>query len=505
MLSSGYYVGEVINVNPLEYSVEVRVHGSGNSRNNQTIIASPLAFHGGASGATVGVSLPEIGSIVMVVIPIGAASESAFIVGHIKEHSSRKELPKHITNIDPLSSTMSPRGYYRGSSTPDILPGDLVIESSGGSYVRVNAGSEARIGSFKSETSHRTVMGKGIVSSKADEYYVNSKLLDIELTEDSMLLSANVNDSEMRNAAKQSGSLENDLAINIGGQKAISIEYTGSKVPAIFSINKEGEIEIKGSKVTIDSSSKVKRPDGFEEIPDDYKLEVKGDTILKTQDYTLDTSGNTKISSTGAVEISSGSDMVTYCNGMFKQVVSGPSAILNAPNSLISGFNDGMVFQCDSGSAVTTVGSSIVPGIAKPQIRLEASSGGDIIIQSASSVGGFGVSGSVVLSSPIPLSTTGAGGLFNYGIVLNSPICMLGNLPGLELTPPYLPNIFLPPIPMSPINHDLLVKATPLLTLLGALGAALTASGPTTPAGIAFNAALAANLPLLTTKTVYGI
>jgi hypothetical protein len=58
---------------------------------------------------------------------------------------------------------------------------------------------------------------------------------------------------------------------------------------------------------------------------------------------------------------------------------------------------------------------------------------------------------------------------------------------------------------MSPINHDLLVKATPLLTLLGALGAALTASGPTTPAGIAFNAALAANLPLLTTKTVYGI
>jgi hypothetical protein len=49
MLSSGYYVGEVINVNPLEYSVEVRVHGSGNSRNNQTIIASPLAFHGGAS------------------------------------------------------------------------------------------------------------------------------------------------------------------------------------------------------------------------------------------------------------------------------------------------------------------------------------------------------------------------------------------------------------------------------------------------------------------------
>ncbi len=111
-------------------------------------------------------------------------------------------------------------------------------------------------------------------------------------------------------------------------------------------------------------------------------------------------------------------------------------------------------------------------------------------------------SGSVVLSSPTPLSTTGAGGAFNYGIALNSPLCMLGNLPGVELTGAGLPNMFMPPIPMSPVNHDLLVKFTPLITVFTALAAGLTAYPPTIPVATALNAALGATAISLPTKTI---
>ncbi len=505
MLSSGFYIGEVINVNPLEYSVEVKLSGHGNSRTSQTVVATPLSFHGGYSSKTVGVSLPEIGSLVLVVTPGTSGNTEAYILGYAREPSAKVYSAAEADKLDIVSGAMSPMGYYRANSPSDVLPGDFIVESSGGSHLRVNSGSEVDLGSSSSYTKYISVLGKGSILTSTDDYLFKSSIADVSVTSDLIKIAANVSDSSLRNPILQKGSMSNDLSIELGGANALDIKYTGSKVPAVFTINKEGEIVIKGSKVTIDSSSKVKRADGFDEIPDDWKTEVKGDTVLITEQYTMQASGDVIVSTTGNLDLRSGGDTVEYVGGLYKKVVSGTSVIKNSPNALLSGFNDAMVFQCDSGSVAIEAGSSLIPSIAKSQIRLESKSGGDIVIQSAMTPGGFMTSGSVVLSSPTPLSTTGAGGAFNYGIALNSPLCMLGNLPGVELTGAGLPNMFMPPIPMSPVNHDLLVKFTPLITVFTALAAGLTAYPPTIPVATALNAALGATAISLPTKTIYGL
>jgi hypothetical protein len=504
MLSSGFYVGEVINVNPLEYSVEVKVAGIGNSRLTQAVVASPLAFHGGYSSRTVGISLPEIGSLVMLVVPIGMASEEAYIIGYVKEPSARQYLDSSVDPIDVLSSRMSPNAYFRGESPDDVLPGDFIVESSGGSQLRVNSGSEVSLGSKSSSTSYITSMGKGSIISKSDEYLIKSNIADISITDSSIALEANVNDITLRNPVFQENQTKDDFIVNIGGRNAFSMEYTGSTVPALFSINKEGEIVIKGSKVTIDSSNKIKRADGFDEIPTDWKTEVKGDTVLVTEQYNLAATGDIEVTTSGNLDIRSGGDTVEYVGGLYKKVVAGTSAIKNAPLGLLSGFNDAMMFECDSGSVAITAGSSLIPSIAKSQIRLESNSGGDIVIQSKVSAGGLGTTGSIVLSSALPASTTLAGGLFNYGIALNSPLCMLGNTPGIDLAGPGLPNSFLPPIPLVPGMHDRLVKHAPLVLTLTSLATALSAVPVTAPAGAALTSAIAATLISMPTTYVYG-
>jgi hypothetical protein len=504
MLSSGFYIGDVINVNPLEYSVEVRVPGLGNSRTIQTVVASPLAIHGGYSSKTIGISLPEIGSIVMVVVPFGIGSSDAYILGYVKEPSSRDSGSASSNQEDPLALAMSPNVFFRGQSPSDVLPGDFVVESSGGSKFRVSSGPDITIGSSKSGTTYTTVLGKGTSLSKFDELFLDTPLMDLAITSESALLQGNVNDSSLRNVVTQDGNIANDFKLEIGGPRVFSLEYTGSTVPALFSINKEGEIVIKGSKVTIDSSNRIKRADGFDEIPTDWKTEVKGDTVLLTEQYTLNATGDVEITTSGNLDMRSGGDTVEYVGGLYKKVVAGTSAIKNAPLGLVSGFNDAMVFECDSGSVAITAGSSLIPSIAKSQIRLESNSGGDIILQSKLSAGGLGTTGSIVLSSAVPASTTLAGGLFNYGIALNSPLCMLGNTPGVDLSGPGLPNAFLPPIPLVPGMHDRLVKHAPLVLTLTSLATALSAVPVTAPAGAALTSAIAATLISMPTTYVYG-
>ena len=501
MLPTGIYTGEVINVNPLEYSVEVRPIGSQSYRPTQTLVAVPLAFHGGYIGSTVGISMPEIGSIVLFVVPSDSSSNMAYILGHAKEFSNRDSAPEHYSDIDQLSSRLMPTGFFRGSSPGDVLPGDFIVANSEGARLSVNTGGDISIESDSAKVSVGSVLGVGVVSIETSELAVSTDSMDIDVDSTGAVITASVNNSS-RNVVVTGSEPPDDLIIDIGRTKAFSVSYTGGSSDALFSIDKNGEILIKGSKVVINSSGST-TSDGVTIVPGDDKYQVKGEHSMSAELITNYSNSDIKVSAKGNININSGTDITVYSGGVYKQQVNGPSLIKNGPTAIVPGLNDGLVMSCDSGSVVLQSGSSI-PGttsVSKPQIRLESLSGGDIILQSSIGLGSGGTSGAVVISSPSPASFTGAGGAGNYGIVLNSPMCLIGNYPGIDLTAPYLPNIFAPPAPL--VGADLLVKATPLLTILQSLATALS-STPAAPAGAALVASLTALSPSLTTKFVYG-
>lgn len=501
MLPTGIYTGEVINVNPLEYSVEVKPIGSQSYRPTQTLVAVPLAFHGGYIGSTVGISMPEIGSIVLFVVPSDASSNMAYILGHAKEFSHRDSSPDYYSDIDQLSSRLMPTGFFRGSSPGDVLPGDLIISNSEGARLSVNSGGDISIESDSAKLSVGSILGEGVVSIETSELSVTTDSMDIDIDKTGAVITASVNNST-RNIVVNGDAPPDDLIVDIGRTKAFAISYTGGSSDALFSIDKNGEILIKGSKVVINSSGST-TANGVTIIPGDDKYQVQGEHSMSAELIGNYSNSDIKLYAKGNININSGTDVTVYTGGVYKKQVSGPSLLKNGPTAIIPGLNDGLVMSCDSGSVVIQSGSSI-PGttaLSKPQIRLESISGGDIIMQSASGLGAGGTSGAIVISSPSPASFTGAGGAGNYGIVLNSPMCLLGNYPGIDLTAPYLPNVFAPPIPL--VGADLLIKATPLITILQALATALSAT-PAAPAGAALVSSLTALSPSLTTKFVYG-
>lgn len=506
MIPAGNYIGEVLAVNSAEYSVQVKINQTSGVATASPITATPLAIHGGSSDGTLGISMPEIGSIVYVSVPDGSSSsQTAYILGYAREPSRRKLSSDLQVEIDPAANMLEPSGYFRGSARDDVLPGDFFIGTASGSRIEVSSSGEAGIYNSGGHVSVGSVFGKSYITSKASESYSEFDLLSVSVTKDSAIIGANISSPSSRNLLVSDGKPENDTTVSIGNNSAFKVEYTGGAKPALFSISKSGEILIRGSKVIIDSDNKISPSENTSTISGDLTEEITGDYLLKAGTVTIDSKGNYSVTSGGNISVSANSDVSVYSGGMFKQTVSGPSLIKQGPFAVIPGLNDGMIFQCDSGSAILKAGS-IVPGtstIAKPQIRLEADSGGDIILQSAMTPGGAMLTGSVVMSSPMPASVTGAGGLGNYGIVLNSPLCMLGNYPGLELTPPNIPNIFLPPLPV--IGNEPLAKAIPVVTAFAALATLLTAYPPTAPVGAAFSAALAATTPLMPTRSVFGL
>jgi len=506
VIPAGNYIGEVLAVNPAEYSVQVKINHTSGIATASPITATPLAIHGGSSDGTLGMSMPEIGSVVYVSVPSGSSSsQTAYILGYAREPSRRKLSGALQAEIDPAANMLEPSGYFRGSARDDVLPGDFFVGTASGSRVEVSSSGEAGVYNSGGHVSVGSVFGKSYISSKASESYSEFDLLSIRVTKEDATISANVSSANSRNLVAADGKPENDTTISIGNNSAFKVEYTGASKPAIFSISKSGEILIRGSKVVIDSDNKVAPTENSSKINGDLTEEVTGDYKLIAGSVSIDSKGNYEVKSGGNIATSASSDVSIYAGGMFKQTVSGPSLIKQGPFAVIPGLNDGMIFQCDSGSAVIKAGS-IVPGtstIAKPQIRLEADSGGDILLQSAMTPGGAMLTGSIVMSSPLPASATGAGGAGNYGIVLNSPLCMLGNYPSIELTPPNIPNLFLPPIPV--VSNEPLAKAIPVTAALAALAALLTAYPPTAPVGAAFSAALATTTPLIPTRSVFGL
>ena len=504
MLPPGIYTGEVLSVNTLEYSVIVRVSQTYGINNSLPITATVLNIHGGYQGDTIGISMPEIGSLVMLLVPNGTSDSIAYIVGHVREPSARSPRNKYQSDLDPITDTIEPSGYFRGNGPDDLLPGDFVIKNSSGSRLDIDSSGSAKLSSSLANISVGTVGGNSYISSTANTFMASYDMLSVESTKETTLISANVSDSSNRNHYITDSNPKNDLFINIGGQSAFSINYKGN-AEAAFSISKSGEILIRGSKVTIDDSGIVSGYDGIDVIKGNKGFNVEGKFSVSSAETSLTSSGNFIVSSGGNISTTASGDKVDSIGGILKTTVSGPSIFKQGPLALVPGLNDGMILQCESGSSILKAGSYL-PGtqtLSKPQIRLEASSGGDVILQSQMSPGGAGVTGSIVISSPLPASVTGAGGLGNYGIVLNSPLCMLGNYPGVELTPPNIPNPFLPPIPL--LGNEPVAKAVPLLATLTSLAAALTSFPPTAPVGAVFSASLGITAPLIPTRSVFAL
>ena len=156
----------------------------------------------------------------------------------------------------------------------------------------------------------------------------------------------------------------------------------------------------------------------------------------------------------------------------------------------LPGLDTTMAIKSVSGGMEITAGSSIPgPGsLTKPGVRIQSEGGGDIHLNSVGSLGGAFTTGSVVVDSALPASTSLAGGFGNYGIVLNSPSVLMGGVPGIGDTPAGIPGPFLAPVPPfadSFVKHFqyMTIMTTALMTSISA-GLA-TSFSPSSPASIA--------------------
>lgn len=467
-LPTGIFTGEVIAPSPNEHSVLVAIPG-----NDDPVTCALMHYNGGSSSSTYAAAMPLPGASAIVIVP--SNSRIGYIAGYYNEPGSYKNPPENYDLLDPMSKDIN-TSNHRGDGDP-ILPGDFVIKSQEGAYLEVNAGDQARVGSSKAGAKYSTsVLGMGEVVTHTDTFRHTNAQGEFSLQVDdtlstTMRYSGYVGESTARNTYLEDGQTKSNLEATIGGDSAFSVTYTGGTEESYIRIDRDGAVRIQGSQVFVSETSVRRGPDGRIIRSSNILETVKGSRSLGMEgDDSLTVSGSSSTTIGGASIVSSGGDYVISSGKKLSISASGRSLASDGPPT--PGSTDSFTLSSLSGDMVISSGS-VIPGAESaygPQIRLEADSGGDIVLDSSSGLGAGGVSGAVMISSPLPGSRSGHGGSFNYGVVINSPNVLLSNVPGIPTIPDYLPQPFIPPVP--PVT-DALVKHTALATWLLSLEVAI--------------------------------
>lgn len=487
-LPYGIYEGEIVDVSPNNYSALVDVT-IGNGTENPPVLCAILMQHGGPSDFVHAVSMPSIGSRVLIIV--SQNSSVPVIAGYIPSSVSPVDQSRAKTDLDPLSANKALMDF-RGGGPDDILPGDYSLQSKGarltlqgdnGVVIESNTGGEISL-TEGFGISRATVVAHEL---RTVTPLYTSTLTRGDGTSSQLTIEASTTAAGDDSPLSMQDQLHTDLRVVMGGGTPFSIMFTGGTgTESGFEIRSDGTVRIRGKQVEIDNYGEVTQ--GSSGLPEKFSSDVviSTDKSLKLEANTATIGAYSNIDINSGNSLNIGSKQVT--------VTSDSKVGLATPGKdfsmLLRALQGGI--KIESGAELPTVN-----GLLKPGVRIQSAGGGDIHLNSKASVSGAFTTGSIVLSSSLPASTSFSGGAGNYGIVLNSPFVMVGNYPGIEDTPEGIPSPWLPPAP--PVVDSYVKHFQYMLTLSGniaAVSAGLTACFPIT-AGVSIPAFTAAMAPFL--------
>lgn len=438
--------GTIVTVNPLTYSAEVQ--------EDVTVSTAPieccfLQRHANSSNTGSMLSLFPVGTKVLFLV---SSATTGLIIGAIPTSAQSQILDPTTYEDDPLSLRTTGEDF-RGRLPADVVPGQLSF-SNGATRMHLKERS-SYLGSGSAALELSEIGGQSRLKTTADSVVHRNSLFNLEVTNPGADKEASLELSAFLNSKVAQGSYstladvqgEPDFFINMNSSTPIDINYPlpGGKGSAGFSIDSKGVVTLSGNAVQFKTNGQVIQKWGGdgEEFNKTYTSDV---TLASTKNMTLSSSATTKVK--GSVLELDGSSAVSIASGNGKlSLVSGGTANLPA----IPGRDETLAIASPNGGTRITAGS-FLPGVGsltKPGVRIESDSGGDIHIASNLGLGGAYTTGSIILDSPLPLSTALSGGLPGYGVVINSPNMLIGGLPGIPDTSAGLPSPW--PVPAPPV------------------------------------------------------
>ena len=489
--------GTVLSSNPSMHTVLVDTVTSTQCGPIECAILMP---HGSGSNDAHLISMPSKGQKVLILLDSG--EDNGVVLGTLPKASLGSEPSTWSKQFDKLAGKIR-EVNYRGEDYDDILPGDISIRSKSSRLLISDDELDIASGNANVELGS-SLGGHSFIHSQADVITHKNSLFSYRVADagggsaPSFELQAHTQSiDESSLSTLFYGDSDADTTIKINSATPLEVDYAGK---AAVSIDSMGRLLLKGSSVVIETDGQVhqfgKKADLNTIYAEEVVLGSEKDTTLSSKATMSITGAATKVTGDNAINIASASGSVGILAGGIPSTIALPgldqSKTLEAPNGAI---------QLKAGSYIPGPGS-----LTKPGIRLQSDGGGDIHISSVPSPGGLFTTGSVVIDSALPASSSGSGGLGNYGIVLNSPLIHIGGIPGVADTPAGLPGLYGPPVP--PI-YDGFVKHFPYMTvynttLLAAITAGLTAAFPPTAAAstVAFGGAFTAALTTMSLPPV---
>jgi len=457
-----FFEAEVLYSNPATHTARVRIASSTELQPFDCCVLMP---HGSGTGKSHSISMPETGAVVLVLID---SLDNAVIVGSLPKSSLGTE-PSDVANeLNPISSQLRDTNF-RGEDHSDIFPGDVSIKSD---TSRIHlSDSELTVRSGRARMEMSDIFGHSHIHTAAESVTHKNSLFTYKLASPGDDANPSLDINAFTQSADRQSSLEHlnnpeegaDLGIRINQATPLDINYAGS---AAITIDSNGALLLKGSKVTIDAGGLI------QELGDNARLDQR-----YTQDVRLATDSSLTLEAAGFATLSGGTTTISSDNAT--TVNSGGTLAITAGGSSkglpIPGRDQALAIKAPYGAVEISAGSFVpsTSSVTKPGIRIQSEGGGDIHLISAMSPGGALTSGSIVLDAAAPISTSGSGGLGNYGIVLNTPNLLMGCVPGIADTPAGIPSLFAPPVP--PV-YDSFVKHFPHMTVHNtALAAGITA------------------------------
>jgi hypothetical protein len=490
-----FFEAEVLYSNPSTHTARVRIASSTEVEPFDCCVLMP---HGSGTGKSHSISMPETGAVVLVLID---SLDNAVIVGSLPKASLGTE-PSGVANeLDPISSKLRDTNF-RGEDHPDILPGDVSIKSD---TSRIHlSDSELTVRSGRARMEMSDIFGHSHIHTAAESVTHKNSLFTYKLASPGDDANPSLDINAFTQSPDRQSSLEHlnnpeegaDLGIRINQDTPLDINYAGS---AAITIDSNGALLLKGSRVTIDAGGLIQELGDNAGLDQRYtqavRLATDSSLTLEAAGFATLSGGTTTISSDNATTVSSGGTLSITAGGSSKGIP-------------LPGIDQALAIKAPYGAVEISAGSFVpsTSSVTKPGIRLQSEGGGDIHIRSAMSPGGAFTSGSIVLDAAAPLSTSGSGGLGNYGIVLNTPNLLMGCVPGIADTPAGIPSLFAPPVP--PV-YDSFVKHFSHMTiyntqLVAGISAGLAAAfGPSSAASVAaFNASFVSALATMSTPPV---